>query len=65
MLGSKFEIPRNRGRNPGKDARKQVRDTILKREAATMGHIHVCDDSATPCDDPEDQMVVACSFRAL
>jgi hypothetical protein len=24
-----------------------------------MGHIHVCDDSAAPCDDPEDQMVVA------
>ena len=24
-----------------------------------MGHIHVCDVSAAPCDDPEDQMVVA------
>jgi hypothetical protein len=29
------------------------------REAAAMGHFHVCDDSAAPCDDPEDQMVVA------
>ncbi len=27
--------------------------------AAAMGHFHVCDDSAAPCDDPEDQMVVA------
>jgi len=24
-----------------------------------MGHFHVCDDSAAPCDDPEDLMVVA------
>jgi hypothetical protein len=32
---------------------------ILKRDAATMDHIHVCDVSAVPCDDPEDQMVVA------
>jgi hypothetical protein len=24
-----------------------------------MGHIHVCNVSAAPCDDPEDQMVVA------
>jgi hypothetical protein len=24
-----------------------------------MGHFHVYDDSAAPCDDPEDQMVVA------
>ncbi len=24
-------------------------------------HIHVCDVSAAPCDDPEDQMVVAVS----
>jgi hypothetical protein len=55
----RIEIPRNRGRNPGKDAGQQVWDTILKRDTATMGHIHVCDDSAAPCDDPEDQMVVA------
>ena len=43
------------------DAGKQVWDTILKREAAAMGHFQVCDDSAAPCDDPEDQMVVAVS----
>jgi hypothetical protein len=54
----RLEIPRNRGRNPGKDAGQQVWDTILKRDAATMGHIHVCDVSVSPCDDPEDQMVV-------
>jgi hypothetical protein len=24
-----------------------------------MGHFHVCDDSSAPCDDPQDQMVVA------
>ncbi len=45
-------------RNPGKDARTQVWDTILKREAAAMGHIHVCDACVAPCDDPEYQMVV-------
>jgi len=28
-----------------------------------MGHIHVCDVSAAPCDDPEDQMVVADTTR--
>jgi hypothetical protein len=33
--------------------------TIIKRDSAAMGHFHVCDDSAAPCDDPEDQMVVA------
>jgi hypothetical protein len=33
--------------------------TIIKRDSAPMGHFHVCDDSAAPCDDPEDQMVVA------
>jgi hypothetical protein len=33
--------------------------TIIKRDSAPMGHFHVCDDSASPCDDPEDQMVVA------
>jgi hypothetical protein len=27
-----------------KDAREQVWDTILKREATGMGHIHVCFD---------------------
>jgi hypothetical protein len=31
---------------------------MLKREAATMGHIHVCDVCTTPCDDPENRMVV-------
>ena len=40
------------------NARKQVWDTILKREAAAVGRIHVCDACADPCDDPEDQMVV-------
>jgi hypothetical protein len=33
--------------------------TIIKRETEAMGHIHVCNVSAAPCDDPEDQMVVA------
>ncbi len=33
--------------------------TIIKRETEAMGHIHVCNISAAPCDDPEDQMVVA------
>ncbi len=38
--------------------------TIIKRETEAMGHIHVCDAYAAPCDDPEDQMVVAgfCRF---
>jgi hypothetical protein len=28
-----------------------------------MGHIHVSDDSAAPCDDPEDQMVVEIFYQ--
>jgi len=30
--------------------------TIIKRETATMGHNHVYDAYATPCDDPESQL---------
>ena len=37
--------------------------TIIKRETEAMGHIHVYNVSAAPCDDPEDQMVVADSER--
>jgi len=33
--------------------------TIIKTETEAMGHIHVCNVNAAPCDDPEDQMVVA------
>jgi hypothetical protein len=33
--------------------------TIIKRETEAMGRIHVCNVIAAPCDDPEDQMVVA------
>jgi hypothetical protein len=33
--------------------------TIIKRDSTAMGHFHVCDDRAAPCDDPKDQMVVA------
>jgi hypothetical protein len=32
---------------------------MLKGEEATMGNIHVCDAYVTPCDDPENQMVVS------
>jgi hypothetical protein len=46
-------------RNIWENAKRQVWNTILKREAAAMVRIHVCDVSAAPCDDPEDQMVVA------
>jgi len=30
--------------------------TIIKREAEAMGHFHVCDAYAAPCDDPESQL---------
>ena len=46
-IGAKRQIG---SRNPGKDARTQVWDTILKREAAAMGHIHVCDACVAPCE---------------
>jgi hypothetical protein len=45
-------------RNIWENAKRQVWNTILKREAAAMGRIHVYDASTAPCDDPEDQMVV-------
>ena len=32
---------------------------ISIKRTATMGHIHVCDAYAAPCDDPESQMVVS------
>jgi hypothetical protein len=54
----RIEIPRNRIRKSAKDTREQVWDTILKREAVAIGHIHECDACAAPCDDPENQMVV-------
>jgi hypothetical protein len=28
-----------------------------------MDHFHVCDESAVPCDDPEDRMVVAIAVK--
>ena len=31
---------------------------ISIKETAVVGHIHVCDAYASPCDDPESQMVV-------
>ena len=46
-------------RNSWENAKRQVWNTILKREAVAMVRIHVCDACAAPCDDPEDQMVVA------
>jgi hypothetical protein len=55
----RIRFPEIRARNPGRDAKEQVGMTIIKRDSAGMGHFHVCDDSAAPCDDPEDQMVVA------
>ncbi len=38
--------------------KRQVWNTVLKREAAAMGHIHVYDACVDPSDDPEYQMVV-------
>ena len=62
-IGTKRQIG---SRNIWENAKRQVWkllflvwNTILKREAAAMGRIHVCNASAAPCDDPEDQMVVA------
>ena len=46
-------------RNLWENAKRQVWNTILKREAAGMGRIHVCDACAAPCDDPESQMDVS------
>ena len=34
-------------------------------DLAAMGRIHVCDAGAAPCDDPEDQMVVAIGHEGL
>jgi hypothetical protein len=59
----RIRFPEIGARNPGRDAKEQVGMTIIKRDSATMGHFHVCDDSAVPCDDPEDQMVVADTQR--
>ena len=66
-IGTKRQIG---SRNSWENAKRQVWNTILKREAAAMGRIHVCNASAAPCDDPEDQMVVAkggdlCYFAVL
>jgi len=38
--------------------KRQVWNTVLKREAVGMGRIHVCDTCVAPCDDPENQMFV-------
>ena len=45
-------------RNLWENAKRQVWNTVLKREAAGMGPIHVCVAYVAPCDDPEGQMVV-------
>ena len=45
-------------RKTGNGTKRQVWDTILKGEAATMGRIHVYDACVAPCDDPESQMDV-------
>ncbi len=56
---SRIGVKRQIGfRNLWENAKRQVWNTILKREAAAMGHIHVCDACVAPCDDPESQMVV-------
>ncbi len=60
-IGTKRQIG---SRNSWENAKRQVWNTILKREAAPMGRIHVCDVSAVPCDDPEDQMVVALTCKS-
>ena len=54
-IGTKRQIG---SRNSWENAKRQVWNTILKREASAMGRIHVCDVCVSPCDDPEYQMVV-------
>ena len=54
-IGTKRQIG---SRNLWENAKRQVWNTILKREAAVMGRIHVYDACEAPCDDPEYQMVV-------
>ena len=54
-IGTKRQIG---SRNSWENAKRQVWNTILKREAAAIGRIHVCDACVAPCDDPEYQMVV-------
>ena len=54
-IGTKRQIG---SRNSWENAKRQVWNTTLKRAAAVMGRIHVCDARVAPCDDPEYQMVV-------
>jgi hypothetical protein len=61
-IGKKRQIG---SRNTWENAKRQVWNTILKREAATLGRIHVCDVCVAPCDDPEYQMVVPLFGRGL
>jgi hypothetical protein len=42
-IGAKRQIG---SRNPGNNAKRQVWNTILKREITAVGHIHVCLDVA-------------------
>jgi hypothetical protein len=58
-IGTKRQIG---SRNIWENAKRQVWNTILKREGAVMDRIHVYDACAVPCDDPEDHMVVTVSF---
>jgi hypothetical protein len=48
----RIEIPRNRSRNLGKNARTQVWNTVLKREVAVIGRMWVLaiDDPRTSWD---------------
>jgi hypothetical protein len=55
-IGTKRQIG---SRNSWENTKRQVWNTILKRDTSGMVHIYVCDACAAPCDDPEDQMVVA------
>jgi hypothetical protein len=38
---------------------------ISIKETAVMGHIHVCESSVAPCDDPEDQSVLTEELQGL
>ncbi len=43
---------------------KELRMISIK-EATVMGHIHVCEANAAPCDDLEDQSVLTIGREGL
>ena len=35
----------------------------INRDSTAMGHIHVCSEGVSPCDDPEDKLVVSIGVK--